>query len=79
MTAVDAVFNRAQELTSEQRIEFFHRLEESLLDAGLELDIEPSERVKNMLEERLRSWDANPGGGVPFEQAVAAIRKRWNK
>lgn len=79
MTAVDAVFNQAQELTSEQRIELFHRLEESLLDAGLELDTEPSDHVKNMLQQRIREADANPEAGIPWEivkaEALARIRR----
>ena len=79
MTAVDTVFNQTQELTIEQQVELFHRLEESLHDAGWQLATEPSDYVKNMLDERIREADANPDDFVPWEtvrdEALARCRK----
>lgn len=79
MTAVDTVFNQTQELTFEQRVELFHRLEESLLDAGWQLETETSDHVKNMLKQRIREADANPDDFVPWEtvrdEALARCQK----
>ena len=77
--SVEAILHQAEELTLEQRAELLIRLEENLLDAGWQPESGISNQVRSMLEERIRSSDADPGGGVPFEVALERARKRWGK
>lgn len=77
---VESILSQAEELSLEERAELFRRLETSLLDAGWQPEpAELSPYVRNMLDERIRSSDANPDAGVPWEDVLAAARKRWGK
>ena len=77
--SVESILSQAEELTLEQRAELLRRLEANLLDAGWQPEEELSDYVKSLLEERIRSSDANPGSGVPWETVREQARKRWKK
>jgi hypothetical protein len=65
--SVEAIMNQAEELSLDQRAELLRRLEANLLDAGWQPDDELSDDVMKMLDERVRSADANPGAGIPWD------------
>lgn len=77
--SVESILQQAEELTLEQRAELLRRLESGLIAAGWQPEVELSEFVSNMLEDRIRSSDANPGGGIPWEVVRDEARKRWSK
>jgi putative addiction module component (TIGR02574 family) len=74
--SVDTLLQQAEELTLEERAELLRRLEQGLLDAGWEPDSPLSDEVKALLDERIRTADANPGAGIPWDAVKAESLKR---
>lgn len=76
---VDAILKQAEELSLEERAELLRRLEEGMLAAGWEPEVEISDEVKAMLDRRVAAADANPAAGIPWEVVKAESLKRARK
>lgn len=74
--SVDAILKQAEELSMEERAELLRRLEEGLLAAGWEPEVELSDEVKAILDERDAEYEANPGAGYTWEEVVAYVKKK---
>lgn len=71
------LIERIRPLPAEEKRELLERLwdefGEELEDAGSELTAEQAVE----LDRRLEEFEANPRGGVPFEQVKAELRQRF--
>ena len=76
---VDAILKQAEELSLEERAELLRRLEEAMIAAGWEPEIELSDEVKALLDERDAEYEANPGAGYTWEEVKAESLKRCRK
>lgn len=73
--SVDAIVKQIEELTLDQRAEVLHRVERGMLDAGWESDIELSDEMKTLLDERNAEADANPGVGYTVEEVIEYLSR----
>lgn len=74
--SVEAILKQAEELTLEERATLLHRLEQGMLDAGWQPEVELTDDVKAMLDERDADFEANPDAGYTWEEVVAFVKRK---
>jgi putative addiction module component (TIGR02574 family) len=69
------LFNAARTLPLAERIELAQRLNDDLIDAGIDPDLTPEQAAE--LDRRLTEFEENPRAGIPWEQVEADLNKRF--
>ena len=64
-------------LSFEDRLRLVQQIWDSIAEEAERAPI--SDEVRQMLEERVAEDDADPDGGIPWDQVVAEARARWGK
>ncbi|MBY0514308.1 MAG: addiction module protein [Gemmataceae bacterium] len=69
---VEAILQQVEALTAEERAELFDRIEERYGRSDLEI----SDELKALLDEREAAADATPGVGYSWEEVVEYVRRK---
>lgn len=68
--SVDVLVKQIEELSLEQRADLVHRVEQGLIDAGWQIELDV------LLDEREADADAHPGEGMTIDQAFESLRRK---
>ena len=68
----EAIIQAAKQLPAEEQAEILDELWDTVFENS---PLELTEEEKQIIDERLKSMEENPGRGIPWEQAKQMIRK----